>query len=147
MEKNARNLLDVDQPVLTIGRVAQVLKVHQRTLRIYDEQNILVARRSKQNRRLYSLNDLERGKLIQYLTRNLAINLAGVKIIFQLLEKAGIPPEDYMEVAKNMAKLAHIDLKTQQQNVEKLSKRGRKPDNYGADFEPFGKENIEYEEK
>ena len=84
---------NADEPILSIGKVASALNVHQRTLRIYDEQNLLVAKRSKQNRRLYSLNDIERGKLIQFLTRNLAINLAGVRIILKLLETGKVKPD------------------------------------------------------
>lgn len=117
---------NADEPILSIGKVAQALNLHQRTLRIYDEQNLLVARRSKQNRRLYSLNDIERGKLIQFLTRNLAINLAGVKIILKLLETGKIKPELYIKYIKDVAKSAKIDSKTQQWNIERLSKRGKK---------------------
>lgn len=117
---------NADEPVLSIGKVAQALNLHQRTLRIYDEQDLLVARRSKQNRRLYSLNDIERGKLIQFLTRNLAINLAGVRIILKLLEVSKVKPELYIEYIKDVAKSAKIDNKTQQYNIERLSKRGKK---------------------
>ena len=117
---------NADEPVLSIGKVATALNVHQRTLRIYDEQRLLVARRSKQNRRLYSLNDIEKGRLIQFLTRNLAINLAGVKIILKLLEVSKVKPAMYMQYIKDIAKSAKIDKKTQQYNVERLSKRGKK---------------------
>ena len=117
---------NADEPVLSIGKVASALNVHQRTLRIYDEQRLLVAKRSKQNRRLYSLNDIEKGKLIQFLTRNLAINLAGVRIILKLLEVSKVKPNMYMQYIKDIAKSAKIDKKTQQHNVERLSKRGKK---------------------
>ena len=95
---NKKNQTNADDPVLSIGKVATILNVHQRTLRIYDEQKLLVARRSKQNRRLYSLNDIEKGKLIQFLTRNLAINLAGVRIVLRLVEMEKIKPELYLTV-------------------------------------------------
>ncbi len=117
---------NADEPVLSIGKVASALNVHQRTLRIYDEQHLLVAKRSKQNRRLYSLNDIEKGKLIQFLTRNLAINLAGVRIILKLLEIEKVKPELYIQYIKDVAKSAKIDNKTQQYNIERLSKRGKK---------------------
>ena len=85
-----------------------------------------MARRSKQNRRLYSLNDIEKGKLIQFLTRNLAINLAGVRIVLRLVEMEKIKPELYIKYIKDVAKSAKIDTKIQQYNVERLSKRGKK---------------------
>jgi MerR family transcriptional regulator/heat shock protein HspR len=71
--------LDPEKPMFPISVVADILKVHQRTLRIYDDEQLLVPSRSAKNRRLYSLNDIERGKFIQYLTRELGINLAGIK--------------------------------------------------------------------
>lgn len=123
---NKKIQTNVDDPVLSIGKVATILNVHQRTLRIYDEQKLLVARRSKQNRRLYSLNDIEKGKLIQFLTRNLAINLAGVRIVLKLVEMEKIKPELYIKYIKDVAKSAKIDTKIQQYNVERLSKRGKK---------------------
>lgn len=123
---NKKVQTNADDPVLSIGKVATILNVHQRTLRIYDEQKLLVARRSKQNRRLYSLNDIEKGKLIQFLTRNLAINLAGVRIVLKLVEMEKIKPELYIKYIKDVAKSAKIDTKIQQYNVERLSKRGKK---------------------
>lgn len=121
-----KNKLNADDPVLSIGKVAQALNLHQRTLRIYDEQNLLVAKRSKQNRRLYSINDIEKGKLIQFLTRNLAINLAGVRIILRLLETSKVKPDQYIDYIKDVAKSVKIDSNVQQYNVERLSKRGKK---------------------
>ena len=121
---NKKIQTNADDPVLSIGKVATILNVHQRTLRIYDEQKLLVARRSKQNRRLYSLNDIEKGKLIQFLTRNLAINLAGVRIVLKLVEMEKIKPELYIKYIKDVAKSAKIETKIQQYNVERLSKRG-----------------------
>ena len=72
--------------ILPIGSVAQSLGVHQRTLRIYDQEGILSPQRSAKNRRYYSFDDFEKAKLILFLTRNLALNLSGVKIILAMLE-------------------------------------------------------------
>lgn len=91
------NLIDLGTPVLPISVVAEHLKVHQRTLRIYDDEKILCPGRSPKNRRLYSFNDIEKGKFIQHLTRNLGLNLAGVKIALALLEEADISPDSYTE--------------------------------------------------
>lgn len=95
---------DADKPMFPISVVADILKVHQRTLRIYDDENILVPNRSPKNRRLYSFNDIERGKFIQYLTRELGINLAGIKIIFHLLQQQKVNPSKYMEHIHEVAK-------------------------------------------
>ena len=79
--------IELSTPLLPISVLSNILKVHQRTLRIYDENGLLTPTRSENNQRLYSYSDLEKAKLIIYFTRNLALNLAGVKIILGLLEE------------------------------------------------------------
>lgn len=118
--------LDMEKPMFPISVIADVLKVHQRTLRIYDEEELLSPSRSPKNRRLYSMKDIELGKFIQYLTKEMGINLAGIKIIFNLLDKQNIHLTDYINYIANIAKELNITPEMQQQNREKLSKRGRK---------------------
>lgn len=118
--------LDPEKPMFPISVVADILKVHQRTLRIYDDESILVPNRSPKNRRLYSFNDIERGKFIQYLTRELGINLAGIKIIFHLLVQQKIDPSKYLEHIGEVAKELNISPEIQEENRIKLSRRGRK---------------------
>ena len=118
--------LDLEKPMFPISVIADVLKVHQRTLRIYDEEELLSPSRSPKNRRLYSMKDIELGKFIQYLTKEMGINLAGIKIIFNLLDKQKIHLKDYIEYISVIAKELNITPEMQQQNREKLSKRGRK---------------------
>ncbi|MEI7473533.1 MAG: MerR family transcriptional regulator [bacterium] len=119
--------LDNDKPVFPISVVAEILGVHQRTLRIYDEANILAPSRSAKNRRLYSVKDIEKGKFVQYLTRELGINLAGIKIIFYLLEQQKINPANYVDHINQIALKLDISTEIQQENRIKLSRRGRKP--------------------
>ena len=83
--------------------------------------------RSPKNRRLYSFNDIERARFVQYLTRKLGINLAGIKIIFYLLKEQNIPPRDYLKHLNSVARELNISLETQEENRIKLSRRGRKP--------------------
>ena len=116
-----------DKPMFPISVVADVLKVHQRTLRIYDDENLLVPGRSDKNRRLYSINDIERGKFIQYLTRELGINLAGVHIIFAfLVEKYGEDYGKWKETLQDICMDIGISEEVQKQIWLKLSKRGKR---------------------
>ena len=118
---------DLNKPMFPISIVAEILKVHQRTLRIYDEAGLLSPSRSSKNRRLYSYNDIEKGKFIQYLTRELGINLNGIRIIFKLLNQLEIQPKDYMKHLSNIAEALNITQEIQMENRIKLSKRGRRP--------------------
>ncbi len=99
---NGENNLDLVKPMFPISVVAELLGIHQRTLRIYDEEGILIPSRSPKNRRLYSYNEIEKGKFIQFLTRKAGINLAGVRIISYLLEKQGVAPFEYIAFLKNV---------------------------------------------
>lgn len=126
-KENKNKKLNTSMAILPISSIASALNVHQRTLRIYDSEGILCPKRTDKNRRNYSLDDLEKAKLILFLTRNLALNLAGVKIILAMLEKNKIKPADYLPFVEKIAKDAGIDTTAQKNNIEKTSKRGRKP--------------------
>ncbi|MBE7707481.1 MAG: MerR family transcriptional regulator [Cyanobacteria bacterium SIG27] len=127
MSATKQETINTTLPILPISAVAQALNVHQRTLRIYDTQGILCPQRTEKNRRNYSLDDLEKAKLILFLTRNLALNLSGVKIILAILEEMNVKPMDYMSIIDKVAKKAGIDTKIQENNIEKTARRGRKP--------------------
>lgn len=102
-EFSAKNKdLGFKKAVFPISVVAEVLSMHQRTLRIYDDLKILSPTRTN-NRRKYSLNDIEKGKFINYLTKELGINLNGVKLILSLL---GSEFSDYSEQRAYVQKIA-----------------------------------------
>ncbi len=126
MNKETKDAINTKLAILPISAVATALGVHQRTLRIYDKEGILSPKRTTKNRRNYSLDDLEKAKLILFLTRNLALNLSGVKIILALLSQNKIEPKDYIKYINKIAKIAKIDLNIQEANIKKTSKRGRK---------------------
>lgn len=127
-KENIKNgAMNTELPILPISSVAAALNVHQRTLRIYDAQGILCPKRTEKNRRNYSLNDLEKAKLILFLTRNLAMNLSGVKLILAMVEGSKVEPCEYIKYVEKYAKIAGIDTQAQENNIEKTAKRGRKP--------------------
>ena len=121
--------IDAETGILPISAIAETLEVHPRTLRIYDKEGILIPKRTDKNRRNYSFNDLERAKLVLFLTRNLAMNLNGVKIILAMLEQIKVKPSEYIQYINKIAKSANIDTQAQEVNIEKTSKRGRKAKN------------------
>jgi MerR family transcriptional regulator/heat shock protein HspR len=123
---NKTQNLDPKKPIFPISIVAEILEVHQRTLRIYDEIDLLKPSRSAKNRRLYSFDDIEKGKFIQFLTKDLGINITGVRIIISLLEELEVPAEKYIQHIELIAKDLNITPEMQEQNRIKLSKRGRK---------------------
>ena len=121
-----KTINDFTQAKVTIGEMAVLLNIHQRTLRIYDKENILVPKRNTNNRRYYSAEDFEKARLICFLMRNLAMNISAVKFILAILEKYKIRPENYIEYVNEIANSANIDINTQKLNLEKNARKGRK---------------------
>jgi len=80
---------DPGRPVYVISVAASILSVHPRTLRIYEEEGLICPARTPTNIRLYSENDVRRVMWIRHLTQNLGVNLAGVRILFELEERLG----------------------------------------------------------
>ena len=80
---------DPSRPVYVISVAAELVRVHPRTLRIYEEEGLLCPARTRTNIRLYSENDIRRVLWIRHLTQNLGVNLAGVRVLFELEERLG----------------------------------------------------------
>ncbi|WP_287154979.1 MerR family transcriptional regulator [Candidatus Solincola tengchongensis] len=72
-----------DEPLYVISVAARLADVHPQTLRIYERKGLLSPARVR-NRRRYSEADIEQCRLIQELTQDMGINLAGVKMILDL---------------------------------------------------------------
>ena len=80
---------DPTRPVYVISVAASIVSVHPRTLRIYEDEGLVCPARTPTNIRLYSENDIRRVLWIRHLTQNLGVNLAGVRILFELEERLG----------------------------------------------------------
>jgi MerR family transcriptional regulator/heat shock protein HspR len=80
---------DPTRPVYVISVAAELVRVHPRTLRIYEGEGLLCPARTRTNIRLYSENDIRRVLWIRHLTQNLGVNLAGVRVLFELEERLG----------------------------------------------------------
>src|SRR5919201_4526913 len=73
-----------DRPRYMISVAAELVGMHPQTLRIYENKGLVRPKRTRGNTRLYSEGDLERLKLIQRLTNELGLNLAGVEVVIRL---------------------------------------------------------------
>jgi len=72
-----------------ISVAAGIVSAHPRTLRIYEDEGLLCPARTPSNIRLYSENDIRRILWIRHLTRERGVNLAGIRILFELEERLG----------------------------------------------------------
>ena len=67
-----------------ISVAAQIVGMHQQTLRMYETKGLVRPNRTPGGTRLYSDADLERLRVIQRLTTELGLNLAGVEHVLRL---------------------------------------------------------------
>jgi len=70
-----------------IGVAAKLCEMHPQTLRLYERIGLIKPYRAGRKNRIYSDADIERLRQIQRLTHDLGVNLAGVEVIFGLLEQ------------------------------------------------------------
>jgi len=73
-----------DRPRYMISVAAELVGMHPQTLRMYESRGLVRPARTPGGTRLYSDADLERLRLIQRLTTELGLNLAGVEHVIRL---------------------------------------------------------------
>ena len=76
-----------DRPRYMISVAADLVGMHPQTLRIYENKGLIRPKRTAGNTRLYSDADLDRLRLIQRLTNELGLNLAGVEHVLRLQDE------------------------------------------------------------
>lgn len=94
-----------NEPIYMIGVAARILKIHPQTLRLYEREELVIPQRTSGDTRLYSDLDLEKIREIQHLTQDMGLNLAGVKLIFEMREKAFDMQKKMAQFEKEMCEL------------------------------------------
>ena len=77
-------MTDRERPRYMISVAADLVGMHPQTLRIYEQKGLIRPKRTAGGTRLYSEADVERLQLIQQLTNELGLNLAGVEHVLRL---------------------------------------------------------------
>jgi MerR family transcriptional regulator/heat shock protein HspR len=73
-----------DRPIYMISVAADLVGMHPQTLRIYEQKGLVRPQRTPGGTRLYSESDVDRLRIIQRLTGELGLNLAGVELALRL---------------------------------------------------------------
>ena len=101
--------LDLDKPLYTISVASEILQTHPRTLMLYEDVGLIEPGRTSTNRRRYSQRNIRKLQVIQRLTRQKGVNLAGVHHILSLLELVKRnklqPPSDLAEIYGQYAEI------------------------------------------
>lgn len=68
----------------TIRVAADLVGLHEQSLRLYERRGLIRPQRSKGNIRLFSDEDIEQVRFIKRLMDDLGVNLAGVEVILRM---------------------------------------------------------------
>ena len=103
------------RPRYMISVAAELVGMHPQTLRMYEQKGLVSPQRTPGNTRLYSEADLERLRLVQRLTTEFGLNLAGVEVVLRM--------ED--EVKRLRARMDAMERRMREEirNVERRYKR------------------------
>jgi MerR family transcriptional regulator, heat shock protein HspR len=98
-----------------ISVAADLVGMHPQTLRMYETKGLVRPTRTPGGTRLYSEADVERLRIIQRLTTELGLNLAGVELVLRL--------EDELRKAQAQIDRLQRELKQEVENVHKQYRR------------------------
>jgi MerR family transcriptional regulator/heat shock protein HspR len=104
-----------DRPRYMISIAAELVGMHPQTLRIYENKGLVSPKRTSGNTRLYSEADLDRLRLIQRLTTELGLNLAGVEVVLRM--------EDELRRARVEIEQLRRQMRDEVQNIHKQYRR------------------------
>jgi MerR family glutamine synthetase transcriptional repressor len=86
-------------PLFPIGTVMQLTELSARQIRYYEEHQLISPARTDGNRRLFSLNDIDKLLEIKDLIDQ-GVNMAGIKQLFSVKEQQAVVLEKQSEKAK-----------------------------------------------
>lgn len=115
--KKAKRITD-DRALFVISVAAELAGVHPQTLRMYERKGLIRPQRTSGNTRRYSQADIDVVRLIQELTQDRGMNLAGVEMVIALQQQLDSAQE-------RMERLRREALELQQQlheNLERIRK-------------------------
>ncbi len=104
-----------DRPRYMISVAAELVGMHPQTLRIYETKGLVRPKRTPGGTRLYSELDLERLRVIQRLTTELGLNLAGVEHVLRL--------EDELARLRRRMDRMEREMRERMRDVERQYKR------------------------
>jgi MerR family transcriptional regulator/heat shock protein HspR len=104
-----------DRPIYMISVAADLVGMHPQTLRLYENKGLVRPKRTPGGTRLYSEADVERLRIIQRLTTELGLNLAGVELVLRL--------EDELRKAHAQIERLQQQLRDEVQKVHKQYRR------------------------
>jgi MerR family transcriptional regulator/heat shock protein HspR len=104
-----------ERPRYMISVAAELVGMHPQTLRMYEQKGLVNPRRTAGNTRLYSDADVERLRLIQRLTGEWGLNLAGVERVLHM--------EDELERMQRRIERMELEMRRALEDVHRQYRR------------------------
>jgi MerR family transcriptional regulator/heat shock protein HspR len=104
-----------DRPIYMISVAAELVGMHPQTLRMYETKGLVRPQRTPGGTRLYSEGDIVRLRIIQRLTSEVGLNLAGVELVLRL--------EDELRKAHGQVERLQRELRREVQDVHRQYRR------------------------
>lgn len=100
----------------------QLTELSARQIRYYEEHHLIEPHRTEGNRRMFSLNDVDTLLEIKDLLEN-GVNMAGVKKVFAMRDKAGAKADGKSEISDaDLRRILREEMR-QAQRMQKASLR------------------------
>ena len=119
------------RPAYFIGVVAEITEVHPQTLRHYERIGLVTPGRSPGNVRMFSQEDIERVQLIQRLTSELGVNLAGVEVVLNMRDRYQRQADEYQRNLEDLEQRYEAEIQRLRSALQRATREpgaGRYPD-------------------
>lgn len=99
-----------NMPLFSIGIVMQLTDLTARQIRYYEEHDLISPARTEGNKRLFSLNDIDKLLEIKDFIDQ-GVNMAGIKQIFNVKQQTAISAAEKNQAEKTRRELSDADLR------------------------------------
>jgi MerR family transcriptional regulator/heat shock protein HspR len=104
----------------TISVAAELVNVHQQTLRHYERLGLVEPLRGKGEIRYYSPHDIERILQIRRLVEELGVNLAGVEVILNMRDQMERMRREHGETIERMQAEHEVERRRLREIIKRL---------------------------
>jgi MerR family transcriptional regulator/heat shock protein HspR len=77
--------LNLNEPMISIGTIAEKVNASVSTIRKYEAEGLIIPHRTDSGHRLFSLEDIDRIRMIQHLIQDRGFNIEGIRRLQTLL--------------------------------------------------------------
>lgn len=99
-----------NMPLFSIGIVMQLTDLTARQIRYYEEHELISPARTEGNKRLFSLNDIDKLLEIKDLIDQ-GVNMAGIKQIYNVKQQSALNAAEKKQAEKTRRELSDSDLR------------------------------------